>query len=650
MSGFAGIYKKNIGDMDKHTLGDMSASVAHRGPKSAQTGVYNNNLALAFRHPAATVRQSGEQSLILQRWDCVGVLDGAIYNYSELHDELIQKGRLFDTDEEIEVLLALYREEGVSFFERLRGMFAIVIYDLKNDKIIAGRDRFGIKPFYYAVIKNELSSGKVQAGNKIIFASEMKAFIHCFDKPFSINKEQLQHYMTFQYVPEPKTITDSLKILDAGSYFEYSITNSSETRVNTEKTTDGISIKKYSELKFTPDRSVTYDQKVKRLRKAIESSVELHMRDCVEIGAFLSSGVDSAVTTALSSRISPGIKAFTIAFHEHEYSELNDASGIAKNLDVEHIKLDFTFEDFISAYDKVIYHLDAPVADPSAIAIYILCREASKYVGAVLSGEGSDELFGGYRVYNDSVICEKIYNLPSVLRRFLAFAGRIMPGFVKGKNLLLRGTTPLEQRYVGNAFIFDEKQKADILTGYDPNVHFTHITKPVFEQVKNETYLTKMQYCDISTWVKGDILVKGDRLSMANALEIRTPYLDTEVWEAAKILCNEDKLSHKTTKYIFRDAFRDILGEEHFMRPKLGFPVPVRKWLKNEMYEWARNIIMLSNADEFIIKSTALKLLDDHRSGKSDNYRPLWTILVFLTWYEKYVSRFEETKKTIANY
>ena len=617
MCGFAGMFKNSlVTEFDKEQVRLMSESIKHRGPDDSQE-VIDTNAILAFRRLSIIDLEKGVQPFTDKEGRYTGIFNGEIYNYLELRSELSKQGVMFETRSEIETILALYKRDGAGFISLLRGMFAIVILDRKENTLFFGRDPFGIKPFYYR-----------QDENGVVFSSEFKAFIH--DKGmkdgYTVDKTALQHYLTFQYVPEPNTITPDIKVLPAG---HYAIVKQNEK----------LNPVKYADYRFKPNPDMSFDEKEKNLRRALENSIEAHMLSDVPVGSFLSSGIDSAVITAVASKLQPGIKAFTISFGVKDYSEMDDASDIAKHLDIEHIKRVATFEDFIGAYEKVMYHLDSPVADPSVVAIYLICEEAAKHVKVILSGEGSDELFAGYRVYGTVDAAGKIFSLPKPVRSVLHTAASILPDFVKGKQLLLRGTTPIEDRFVGNAFIFDEKQKKKIYKCYNPDVHYTDITHPVYENVKNLSMLSKMQYCDINTWLKGDILVKGDRMSMAHALEARVPFLDREVFEAASILCDGDKLSNGTTKYIFRHAFRDVVNPETFMRPKKGYPVPVRVWLKDELYDWAKNIILSPYADEFIDKAQALKLLEDHRLGKADNYRPLWTILTFITWYRLYVKK-----------
>ncbi len=617
MCGFAGIFKDTpIMQQDILDLRKMSDAISHRGPDDSKE-IIDTCCAMAFRRLSIIDLEKGVQPFTDKENRFTGIFNGEIYNYLDLRSELVKKGVTFDTRSEIETILALYKLDGAGFITRLRGMFAIVIYDRQENTLFFGRDPFGIKPFYYR-----------ESSDRIVFSSEFKSFMHdsSMGDGYKVDKTALQHYLTFQYVPEPNTITPDIKVLPAG---HYALLNNGEK----------VKPVRYADYRFKPNPSISFDEKEKNLRRALENSVRAHMLSDVPVGSFLSSGIDSAVVTAIASKLCPGIKAFTISFGVKDYSEMDDACEIADHLDIEHIKRIATFEEFINAYDKVMYHLDSPVADPSVVAIYLICEEAAKHVKVVLSGEGSDELFAGYRVYGTSQSAQRIFALPKPVRSVLNAAARILPDFVKGKQLLLRGTTPVEDRFVGNAFIFNEEKKHKIYKCYNPDVHFTQVTYPVYDKVQNLSMLSKMQYCDINTWLKGDILVKGDRMSMAHSLEARVPFLDREVFEAASVLCDSDKLSHGTTKYIFRHAFRDIVNEQTFMRPKKGYPVPVRVWLKDELYQWAKDIILSPYADEFIDKNMALKLLEDHRTGKADNYRTVWTILTFISWYRLYVDK-----------
>lgn len=628
MCGFVGKYKiAGINGNDKLSAREMSFAIRHRGPDLDK--VYDNEKVIfAFRRLSIIDLEGGIQPFVSEddRFSCV--YNGEIYNYLELKSELEQKGHIFTTNSEVEVMVKLYSLYGADFISRLRGMFAFLIYDKENDVLMAGRDPFGIKPLYYR-----------KDNDGIVFCSEMKGFFFDSDyKGFVVDKTLLQHYMTYQYVTEPDTINGNISILPKGSYMLYN-----------GKENGKIDILSYYKSIFSPNKNISYDQKKIKLREAIESSVRYHMLSDVPLGSFLSSGIDSAVITAIASKIAPGIKAFTVGFDVKGYSELEDATAISSHLNIDHIKLQCTLKDFTDNYEKVIYHLDSPLADPSVVAIYLISREAAKHVKVILSGEGSDEIFAGYRQYSSAIPASRIYALPSFIKSFLMMLAKLLPDHVKGKGLIMRGCTPIEQRFVGNSFVFSEEEKKGILRTFDSRVHFTQRTNRIYSQVGSYSTILKMQHCDLNTWLPSDILVKGDRLSMAHSLEARVPYLDKEVFKAARELCDNDKITKNTTKYILRDTFADLLNKETVMRPKLGYPVPVRIWLKDELYDWAAKIINESTATEYIDSAAALKLLEMHRAGKGDYYRHIWVILTFITWYRLYISDAENTKNRILN-
>lgn len=597
-------------DEEKNLILKMSDAIDFRGPDEGRQ-VFYDRVGVGFRRLSIIDLELGSQPF--ERDNLLGIFNGEIYNYRELRQTLIDEGETFTTNSEIEVMLTLYKKHGEYFINLLRGMFAFAIFDKEKNTAMLGRDAFGIKPLYY-----------LERDGKLLFSSESKALYlePSLDKTL-ISDTAVQHYFTYQYVPEPATMHPEIKILPAGHYM----------------TSDGANneIKKYYTPTFNPKKADNFEKKAQEVREVIESSVKYHMISDVDVGTFLSGGIDSAIITATASKLNPGIKAFTVAFGEKEYSEIDEASGIAKHLDVEHIKLIAGLEDFKRAFDKVVYHLDFPTADPSTMAIYLICEEAARHLKVVLSGEGSDELFGGYRIYNESSVSSKIYKLPSFIKSALSGVASVLPDGFRGKQLIYRGTTPLEKRYVGNAFIWNEEDKKSVLKTWSPDVHFSQITAPIYKECEHLSPMTRMQYVDMHTWLRGDILVKGDRLSMAHSLEVRVPFLDKEVFRVASSLHDSEKLSHNTTKYILRYAFRDLVDEETFMRPKLGYPVPVRKWLKNELYDWARDIIVNSSDNPYVDKKKALELLEKHRDGSEDNYRKLWTILVFQRWYDLYV-------------
>jgi len=614
MCGFAGIYKYNVvTPADVESVKAMSRCISHRGPDDS--GLFQGERAVfGFRRLSIIDLAGGAQPYTEKSGRYTVVYNGEIYNYLELKAQLEAEGQHFDGNSEVEVILRLYSLYGADFVEKLRGMFAFLIYDSKDHSLLAARDPFGIKPLYYR-----------QTDNGIVFSGELKAYRYDSGyNGFKVDKTMAQHYLTFQYVTEPDTITGDIHILPKGSYM-----------LCRGKQTD---TRCYWRPVFRPNMQTGYAAKQKRLREAVEDSVAHHMLSDVPLGSFLSSGIDSAVITAVAAKLQPGIKAFTVGFNVRGYSEIADAAAISSHLDINHIKLECTIDDFVKNYEKTIYHLDGPVGDPSVVAIYLISREAARHVKVVLSGEGSDEIFAGYRIYDTSRSSAKLRKLPSFLKSTLYTMSRILPDGVKGKNLIYRGCVPLEKRFVGNSFVFTEKEKSKLYVPYDKSVCYTDRTAHIYKEAEERGYseLLKMQHCDFNTWLPGDILVKGDRLSMANSLEARVPFLDKEVFAAAD-LCDGEKLKNGTTKFILRDTFRDLLNAETIVRPKLGYPVPVRVWLKDELYDWAVEIIKGNTATDYINTAEALKLLEQHRKGKRDLYHHIWVILCFITWYKLYV-------------
>lgn len=627
MCGFAGIYKYTVlTEDDIRYVKDMSHAIRHRGPDD--DGIFvGEKAAFGFRRLSIIDLAGGAQPYTEKNGRYTVVYNGEIYNYLELKDELIKAGESFDGNSEVEVMLRLYGLYGPRFIEKLRGMYAFLIYDKEEGTLMAGRDPFGIKPLYYR-----------QTEGGVVFSSELKAYL--FDggyKGFSADKTLTQHYLTFQYVTEPDTVSGDINILPKGSYMFIK---------------DGKAVTEtYYKPIFKPDMHTGYNAKKVKLRDAVENSVAHHMLSDVPLGSFLSSGIDSAVITAVASKIQPGIKAFTVGFEVGAYNEIADAAEISSHLDIDHIKLQCKLKDFTDNYERTIYHLDGPVADPSVIAIYLISREAARHVKVVLSGEGSDELFAGYRIYDTSRFSASLRKLPGFLKSAIYGLSRLLPDGVRGKNLIYRGCVPLEKRFVGNSFVFKENEKKKLYIPYDKNVCYTQRTEKIYKEAADLGYseLLRMQHCDLSTWLPSDILVKGDRLSMANSLEARVPFLDKEVFAAAAELCDGEKLKNGTTKYILRDTFEDLLNPETVVRPKLGYPVPVRVWLKDELYDWAADIIKNSTAAEYINSAEALKILEKHRRGKGDWYHHIWAILCFITWYKLYVTDAENTKKRVMD-
>ncbi|WP_019243859.1 MULTISPECIES: asparagine synthase (glutamine-hydrolyzing) [Bacillus] len=617
MCGFVGCIhdKKNLDIENK--LKEMNEIITHRGPDD--DGFYfDEHVSFGFRRLSIIGLETGHQPLSYENERYWIIFNGEIYNYIELKKELIEQGYTFATESDTEVIIALYSSIKEEAVKKLRGMFGFLIWD-KQEKILFGaRDPFGIKPFFY-----------YEQGNATYFASEKKSILLAMDG--DLDHDSLQHYLSFQYVPEPNTMTTQIKKLAPGHCF-------------TQKPGQAMDIQCYWKPNFNI-KNTSEDQLTKEIRDVLLDSVNVHMRSDVPVGSFLSGGIDSSIIVSIAKQFNPNIKTFSVGFERDGFSEINVAEETAAALGLENISYVIPPEEFMKELPKIIWHMDDPLADPAAVPLYFVAREARKHVTVVLSGEGADELFGGYNIYREPESLSMFNKIPGPVKNTLKLFSSILPDGVKGKSFIERGVTPMEERYIGNAKIFEEKDKKLLLKEYTPNLGYQTVTAPIYHESKGYDAVTKMQHLDIHTWLRGDILLKADKMTMANSLELRVPFLDKEVFNVAAKIHSKDKIAHNTTKYILRKAAEGIVPDHVLNRKKLGFPVPIRHWLKNEMHDWAVNIIQTSQTDGIFNKQEVLKLLEEHCANKKDNSRKIWTILVFMIWHQIYVERvydFEE--------
>ena len=547
----------------------------------------------------------------------VMVFNGEIYNLTDLRRELEETGVVLKSGSDAEVLIELYALEQEKVLHRLRGMFAFVILDRKAKSIFAATDIFGIMPLYFT-----------ETENGIAFSLEEKDLFPSGKKTISLRA--LQNYLTFQYVPDERGLLREVQQLKPGHYLF--------KEVGKEPL-----ITQYYALEFKPDRNQSFKVSVRRTREVLEDSVKKHIPTDVSVGAFLSGGIDSTCIVALAKRYHPSIKTFTVGFERDGYNEIKLAEETADYLGVENIQKVITPDEVLQELPRIIWLLGAPVADPAAIPNYFVAKEASKHTQVVFSGEGADELFGGYNIYREPLALKVFDYLPVFLKKALHHIARIFPEGIKGRSFILRGTTPLSERYVGNAKIFNEEEKKILLNSYSEDFAFAHMTKKLYQSGAHYDPITQMQYIDLHTWLPGDILTITSRMAMAHSLELRVPFLDKEVFEVARTLPADSKISHGTTKYVLRQAVKDLVPESVTTRRKLGFPVPISHWLKNELYEWAIQTIKNSPIDHLLNKQEIDKLMNQHVSGRHDHSRKIWTILTFMIWYDLYIEeKYEE--------
>lgn len=606
MCGFVGF--TNISDDSEKVLGAMMERIRHRGPDSDGKHI-DGDIALGFRRLSIIdISSSGDQPIYNEDGTKVLLFNGEIYNYRDIRQTLLEKGHVFKTNTDSEVLLHGYEEFGEGLLAKLRGMFAFVIWDTKSRELFGARDFFGIKPLYYA-----------KMGDTFMFGSEIKAFLDHPDFKKELNETALENYLTFQYSPTNETFFKNVYKLPAAHCFRYK--------------NGTLTTKHYWDVHFRADTKPVMDDWVKRISDTFENSVSAHKISDVEVGSFLSSGVDSSYAASVANVD----KTFTVGFGEDEkYNEIGWAKEFSKYIGKENISHVITPEEYWENIPKIQYHLDEPLADPACIALYFVCREAAKYVKVVLSGEGADEIFGGYNIYKEPLGSHAYKAIPFPLRKGIGSIAGHFP-HKRGVNFLIRNGQRLEERFIGNAFMFTEKERKQLLKIKTDAPAPSDITRPFYDKVKDQDEITKMQYIDLHLWLTGDILLKADKMSMANSLELRVPFLDRKVMTLAERIPTKYRVTKENTKVAMRRAALKAAPPKTANKKKLGFPVPIRVWLREDKYyDIVKQTFLSPDAEHFFNTDMLVKLLDDHRSGSYDNSRKIWTVYVFLVWYKVY--------------
>ncbi|MFI6302589.1 asparagine synthase (glutamine-hydrolyzing) [Amycolatopsis thailandensis] len=548
--------------------------------------------------------------------------NGEIYNYKELRDELAaEHGAKFATEGDGEAIVAAYHYLGDDAVKKLRGMFAFMIWDSQEKVVFGARDPFGIKPLFY-------SAGP----GKIAFSSEKKSLLELssvLGVEDQLDKTALQHYLVLQYVPEPESMHTGVRRVESGTSF---------------RVVPGgdVEFTRYFHPQFNAkpvNNQAEADELYERIADVMRDSVGKHMISDpdVTVGAFLSGGIDSTATATLAKEHNPNLIAFTTGFEREGYSEVDVAAESAAAIGVKHVVRTVSADEMMEALPLIVWYLDDPVADPALVPLWFIAREARKHVKAVLSGEGADELFCGYTIYNEPISLAPFEKIPGGMRKIIGKVSTKIPEGTRGKDLLRRGALPLEDRYYGNARNFRDDQLRKVLRTYEEGIGFKDVTAPWYKISENWDPVARMQHVDLYTWLRGDILVKADKVTMANSLELRVPFLDAEVFKVASTIPLDQKLAHGTTKYALRQALAKIIPGHVLNRRKLGFPVPIRLWLRNEMYDWAKGIISDSQTDALLDKKAVLALLDEHKAGQLDRSRQLWALLVFMLWHGIFV-------------
>lgn len=611
MCGFVGYIKGKNAIDHSAIIEHMLETIIHRGPDSG--GVHEDeDVVLGFRRLSIIdLSTAANQPLYSEDGNIVLVFNGEIYNFQELREELKAQGYNFRTSSDSEVLIYGYLAYGTAMMQRLRGMFAFCIWDKRNDTVFIARDGFGIKPLYYT---------RHTVDNTFIFGSEIKSFLPHPSFVKELNKDALRPYLTFQYSAMDETFFKGVYKLPPAHYM---IIKNGE-----------VQIEKYWDKAFREEES-TLEHYVEEIHETMKESVATHRISDVKVGSFLSGGIDSSYITSL---LRPN-KSFSVGFADYEamFNETNLAKDLSDQLGVQNERKMVTAEECFDALPTIQYHMDEPHSNLSSLPLYFLAELARKHVTVVLSGEGADEIFGGYPWYQNSPKMEKYEKLPYGIRRVAHHLGKKLP-----KNriteFMVKGGQKVEERFIGEAVIFSEEDALGVLTPEfrkGPSVY--SITGKVYNRVKGADDVTKMQYLDLHLWLPGDILLKADKMSMAHSIELRVPFLDKQVMELGKKLPSRYRVNAIDTKYALRQAALKDLPEEWANRPKLGFPVPVRHWLREERYyNLVKETFSSEYAKAFFNTDVLIGYLDDHYHGRKNRARYVWTTYVFLVWYKRF--------------
>jgi len=607
MCGFVGFIDSTPIMEKPEILKKMTDTIKHRGPDD--TDYYMDEMiSLGFCRLSIIDLEGGRQPIINEDGSKVLIFNGEIYNYLSLREDLIKKGHMFKTAADSEVVLHGYEEYGSEFLYKLRGMFAFIIWDKSNSELFGARDFFGIKPLYYA-----------EMGDTFLFGSEIKSFIPHPDFERVLNRNALENYLSFQYSPGHETFFENVYKIEPAHYFSYKAGK--------------IEIKRYWLPEFHADERRSLEDWSNEIENMFNDSVKAHKVSDVEVGAFLSSGVDSSYV-ACSANVN---KTYTVGFDKgNKYNEISYAQEFSKLIGVQNKSKVISAEEFFNVIPKIQYHMDEPLADPAAVALYFVCKLASADVKVVLSGEGADEIFGGYNIYREPLEYTWYNAIPFPIRKVIGKAASCFPPR-RGLNFLVRRGKKLEDWFIGNAYIFNIKERNRLLKKPVGTPDPSRFVKLYYDMIGDKDPVTKMQFLDINMWLAGDILLKADKMSMANSLELRVPFLDKEIMGLASKIPLKYRVNKENTKYALRQAAVCRIPDKWSQKKKLGFPVPIRIWLLEEKYfQKVKNEFLSEASKEFFDTDILLKLLNDHKKGKADNSRKIWTIYTFLLWYMVY--------------
>lgn len=610
MCGFVG-FTGHVGN-DEAVLTAMMDRIIHRGPDMGGMHI-DGGVALGFRRLSILdLTEAGAQPMGNEDGSVFIVFNGEIYNFQELRAQLEAAGHTFHCHADTEVLVHGYEEWGEGLVDRLRGMYAFVIHDAKAGKLFGARDIFGIKPFYYC---------QTAAGD-LMFGSEIKSFLEHPGFEKAVNKKALRPYLTMQFPATEETFFAGVYKLPAAHCFTYDLASGE------------MSVRRYWDADFSDDDSKTFDQYVEECDRVVHESVAAHRIADVKVGSYLSGGVDSSYIAAC---LMPD-ETFSVGFDYENYNETNYAADLSERIGVKNYRKMINADEFFDILPTIQYHTDEPESNLSTVPIYFLAQLASEHVTVVLSGEGADELFAGYPYYEDVPSVARYKRLvPRPIRRAL---GSFVAGkpYFKGRNFLLKGAEMPEKWFTGQAFIYrsdeiDQIVKPEYAGGPDA----FELCAPIYERGKDFCDVSRRQFLDMNMWLPSDILLKADKMSMAHSLELRVPFLDKKVMEFAQHIPVKYRVNENGNKQVLRHAANRILPDEWATRPKVGFPVPLKFWLREQKYyDYVKEYFTAPWAAEFFETDKIMQLLDDHFEGRASNQTKIYAVLTFLIWYKRY--------------
>lgn len=615
MCGFVGFIDENDQTYDhRAAIVAMADAIAHRGPDSE--GYFEDGrAALGFRRLAIIDLAGANQPLYNENRSLVLVFNGEIYNYRELRRQLIAAGHAFSTQGDAEVVLHGFERWGAGVLDRLRGMFAFALYDTATGELFCARDAFGIKPLYYAA-----------EGDRILFGSEIKGLLAHPHARRSLNERRLAHWLCMEYLPDEETLFEGVRKLPAGHWLRWRNGRAECGR--------------WFVPRFAPDAGRSLEESAEAIEAALRESVAAHAIADVDVGCFLSAGVDSSLVAREAARIMEA-RTFTIGWGEGRFSELEAAATFARATGLPNEGRILDAEQFFASVPAVQYAMDEPLPNPSAVPLYHLCAMAAESVKVVLSGEGADELFGGYPYYQECLAFAPYMMVPAPARRALAAAARHLPEGTHGRRFLMRGAHPLPERYIRLEYNFPWAEALDLLA---PELGARcaaaptpwELAAPLFAEIEaDET--TAMQTADILTWMQQDILLKADKMSMASSLELRVPFLDREVFALASTLPASQRVGRRETKIALRAAAARTLPQATATMPKQGFVTPLAQWLREEpWHSQVREVLNSERARRFFRTDRLNALLDEHQHGTRSHMKKIWSAYCFLIWHEQY--------------